>query len=931
VYSNATSASSLAEVVTVQRPNGSTTGVLAERVLTFDSFGRPWRDREKLPDGSWNVEETRYDGMGRKSMVSAKEPFSQFASPANWTSYTYDWAGRPLRVRPPDGAAHDVTYSYTGTRVVQRTTSVATSTAAEALVTVTEEYDRQGRLWRVTEPAGSGGASIAAQYSYDPAGRVRTVCAGTPGACTQQRVFNNDGRGFLTSSQQPEQGTTGNGIAYYTYDARGHLRTSRNGAANGAFDVTFIRDRAERVAEVRETGSQRVLKEFSYATANGTGDLANGRLRTARRHNRLDRWGMNVMVTETYTYGARDGRVSQRITEINEYNSLGQQVNYKGWSQNWSWTELGLADTIGYPTCLAGTPCAAISSGRTLTHSYQNGWLHGISDQNGAIASSMQYHANGMLWQIAHSNGVTSVFERDPNYMPRLGSARATYGATTYWSSGGYAYDGAGNLKRAGDNTYVYDAVNRLREGTSEWAGWQGKKQTYAYDPYGNITQMTTIVNGAIAATRTMAVDAATNRIVNGGNVVATYDEAGNQTGHNGTQTYGFDPFNMMRSQSASGKDLTFLYTADDERIWEFDAVLNRSDYTIRDLAGKVLRVFRQDNDTWTWRQDYVHRPGALVAGINVYGRYHLHVDHLGTPRSITDSNRGVSGTHHYYPFGEESTAQSQNSERMKFTGHERDTTFSADLDYLDYMHARYYNPMTGRFLGLDPTWSSADAKQPQTWNRYSYAENNPVNLTDPDGKCPSCVGGLVGGIVGVGVAGYQEIKRSMREPVTWRGSTQRILGAFAGGAVSGAVATACPTCRVAGRFGLSVGGSMAGGATNRHVTGQQQSAAAVARDAAAGTVGFVAGEAGAKIAQVATQSTVDRVVIQGAIARAEASASNQGLVRVNEAANQTLANVDATIVASSVAAAETVANLTGNALSTRAQNQPTRQPGGRL
>jgi hypothetical protein len=46
----------------------------------------------------------------------------------------------------------------------------------------------------------------------------------------------------------------------------------------------------------------------------------------------------------------------------------------------------------------------------------------------------------------------------------------------------------------------------------------------------------------------------------------------------------------------------------------------------------------------------------------------------------------------------------------------------------------------SGRFLSVDPTWESADLKKPQSWNRYAYVLNNPVNLTDPDGKCPFCV-----------------------------------------------------------------------------------------------------------------------------------------------------------------------------------------------
>jgi RHS repeat-associated protein len=73
--------------------------------------------------------------------------------------------------------------------------------------------------------------------------------------------------------------------------------------------------------------------------------------------------------------------------------------------------------------------------------------------------------------------------------------------------------------------------------------------------------------------------------------------------------------------------------------------------------------------------------------------------------------------------------------EPKKFTGHERDFSGGTDTEntnYLDYMHARYYAPTTGRFLSPDP----ADAIQrfPQSWNRYAYARNNPLKYIDPTG-----------------------------------------------------------------------------------------------------------------------------------------------------------------------------------------------------
>src|SRR5690606_6632736 len=57
------------------------------------------------------------------------------------------------------------------------------------------------------------------------------------------------------------------------------------------------------------------------------------------------------------------------------------------------------------------------------------------------------------------------------------------------------------------------------------------------------------------------------------------------------------------------------------------------------------------------------------------------------------------------------------------------------------YLRARYYNPIDGRFLTKD-TWEG-DVNRPISMNRWNYVEGNPINLTDPTGKKPSC--GLFG------------------------------------------------------------------------------------------------------------------------------------------------------------------------------------------
>jgi RHS repeat-associated protein len=56
----------------------------------------------------------------------------------------------------------------------------------------------------------------------------------------------------------------------------------------------------------------------------------------------------------------------------------------------------------------------------------------------------------------------------------------------------------------------------------------------------------------------------------------------------------------------------------------------------------------------------------------------------------------------------------------------------------LDYFGARYYSGAQGRFTSPDPLMASANVADPQSWNRYAYAGNNPLKYTDPLGLFPS-------------------------------------------------------------------------------------------------------------------------------------------------------------------------------------------------
>jgi RHS repeat-associated protein len=64
-----------------------------------------------------------------------------------------------------------------------------------------------------------------------------------------------------------------------------------------------------------------------------------------------------------------------------------------------------------------------------------------------------------------------------------------------------------------------------------------------------------------------------------------------------------------------------------------------------------------------------------------------------------------------------------------KFTGKERDSESG-----LDNFGARYDSSSLGRFMRPDPQNAGASPEEPQSWNAYAYAGNNPLNNTDPDG-----------------------------------------------------------------------------------------------------------------------------------------------------------------------------------------------------
>jgi len=421
-------------------------------------------------------------------------------------------------------------------------------------------------------------------------------------------------------------------------------------------------------------------------------------VKTATRHNWVG--GVDNVVSETYTYGGVGGRVSRRDTNVG-----GMSFNQYFW-----WDDLGQIASVGYPSTTGEEPLL------TVPYSYSSGYLTAVP----GYASSISYSVNGMPYQIVRDNplsypDVTLTMGLDQHHMQRVASI-ATSGVTPpqdNWSTGSFAYDGAGNVTSIGSDSFEYDTVSRLTRG-SLWVNGILKQQESTFDAFGNVTSTFT----TDWLLQSFGVTTATNRLS-----AAGYDSAGNMTVW-GTFTYGYDKLSRLQTVTdTSGLNHTYLYTADGERISDRNNQTGTTTLTIRDLGGKVLRVFVNGTRT----KDYVWGNGMLLASVDASStKRHFHLDHLGSPRLITDTHGAKVATHTYYPFGLEVPGGTADGERMKFTGHEREP-----YDH-DYMHTRHYNPTTLRFL--TPDLLRGDVHRPQAFNLFAYVGGNPVNYVDPFG-----------------------------------------------------------------------------------------------------------------------------------------------------------------------------------------------------
>lgn len=124
----------------------------------------------------------------------------------------------------------------------------------------------------------------------------------------------------------------------------------------------------------------------------------------------------------------------------------------------------------------------------------------------------------------------------------------------------------------------------------------------------------------------------------------------------------------------------------------------------------------------------------------------YYHNDALGSPIIATDPEGRVVWRKSYAPHGQPIGQAAPNE--PGYTGKFEEP----DLGIQNF-GARWYDPRIGRFLAIDP--AGFDPQNPQSFNRYAYANNNPYRYVDPNGESPLDVGFFIADTVSFGLALY--------------------------------------------------------------------------------------------------------------------------------------------------------------------------------
>ncbi len=149
--------------------------------------------------------------------------------------------------------------------------------------------------------------------------------------------------------------------------------------------------------------------------------------------------------------------------------------------------------------------------------------------------------------------------------------------------------------------------------------------------------------------------------------------------------------------------------------------------HSVRSMDMDLRTMTQTPSCATNWLWVLLMLVGVGVSAVTQAGTVtYVYTDAQGTPLAKADANGNIIATFDYAPYGAQALGTPPSG--PGYTGHVNDPDTG-----LVYMQARYYDPVVGRFLSVDPITPAAGNLF--NFNRYDYANNNPYKFTDPDGR----------------------------------------------------------------------------------------------------------------------------------------------------------------------------------------------------
>lgn len=781
----------------VRKYSDSLGRVIREETQGYDGAGQPSSARIVVTDSEYNdfgalVKATQpyfIDSGGKSSLAGSG------GAAGGWTVTDYDFLGRPVRIDVRDNEGNQTalgqtvarkTIEYVGltvTESVHRTSKNSQGQQQSAQVLKTTRLTNA--LGQVIEVKDALNASL--RKRYDPFGNLVE---------TQDGLDNRVRTAYDTRGRRLQMADPNSGTWKYRYNALGELtgQQNPNQAVAGHWSI-ISHDVLGRIKQRTEPGDY--VTTWTYDTcAKGVGKLC--------------QVGTDHGVTKTFGYDAY-GRPASSTQAVSGQPSA--------FTATTAYDPQGRVGSYTYPTGVA------------LTYTYTPlGFLAEIKRGPDSVWRMGSASAWGKPESFDLGPGTTQ--NTRLQYDPVTGrSTQIAAGAAGSILMQTYGWDSVGNLTDRTDlydgtnvlsENFGYDQVNRLvNYGTSApTMPGLSKNVTMSYDAIGNITRRSDVGTYSYLPSGPSSVRPSAVRTVNGvsqrtysydaaGNLLNVATSSGNPTRYS-TLTY--TSFSLPRTVVGPDASYDWGYGPDHERVRETKAKSGNSRVTWYFHSDKANGLaFEQEvlNGGTPVNRHYVSAMGRTVMVLETSGTIgsgaaqtpsavqYWHVDQLGSVSAITDASGQVKQRSSFDPSGKRRNLNGEYDalstivhEQVGSQGTDRGFTGHEHLDDVGIIHmnGRTYDARIGRFMQPDPYIQFEDNLQ--SYNRYSYVLNNPLNATDPSGEFIPVIMYYVG--VQVAMAGMKIAVISTLTQAFIAGAVGGALSSFTvkgGNPIKGAVA----------------------------------------------------------------------------------------------------------------------------------------------